>query len=117
MKWFAETTVWTDAAVNNGIYLLDDSKSKMYAFRSFGTGNIKVFQNPIRIDVRGRKFVANVEQFVVNTPDEMSTGHVTQVKGSKGNIYQVTELDGVRSCTCSGFKFRSNCAHIKGIAI
>ena len=56
MKWFAETTDYRDS-VPNGIYLLDDSKSKMYAFRARGTEAIKVFKNPIRMDMRGRKFV------------------------------------------------------------
>ena len=50
MKWFAETTDYRDNTPN-GVYLLDDGKSKMYAFRPFGTGAIKVFKNPIRIDV------------------------------------------------------------------
>ena len=58
MKWFAETTDWKDA-IKNGVYLLDDSKSKMYAFRSPVTNSIKVFRNPIRMDMRGRKFMVN----------------------------------------------------------
>ena len=53
MKWFAETTDYRDS-VPNGIYLLDDGKSKMYAFRARGTEAIKVFKNPIRMDMRGR---------------------------------------------------------------
>ena len=55
MKWFAETTAYKDS-VPNGIYLLDDSKTKMYAFKPRGTGEIKTFKNPIRIYVRWRKF-------------------------------------------------------------
>ena len=44
MKWFAETTVWHDTTIPNGVYLLDDGKSKMYAFRPRGTGEIKSVQ-------------------------------------------------------------------------
>jgi len=37
------------------------------------------------------------------------------VQGSKGDVYRVTELRGEWSCTCSGFKFRGDCRHIKGV--
>ena len=35
-----------------------------------------------------------------------------QVKGSKDNVYTVTEDHGRWSCTCTGFEFRHNCKHI-----
>jgi hypothetical protein len=38
MKWFAETTEWPDAKSDNHIYLLDDSKSKMFAYVKHGKG-------------------------------------------------------------------------------
>ena len=114
MKWFAETTDYKDS-VPNGIYLLDDSKSKMYAFKAKGTEAIKVFKNPIRIDVRGRKFAVNSVQFKTQLKEEEPEGKVYKVKGSKGDIYQVTELNGNLSCTCSGFKFRGDCKHVKSI--
>ena len=114
MKWFAETTVWRDATPN-GIYLLDDSKSKMYAFRPFGTGAIKVFRNAIRIDTRGRKFVVNPVQFKTQLKEPEPEGRVIEVQGSKGDIYRVTELNGNYSCTCSGFKFRGDCKHVKSV--
>lgn len=113
MKWFAETTEWSDARTPNGVYLLDDSKSKMYAFRPFGgSGSITVFKNPIRIDVRGRKFRVNDVQFNVGVEEEQPEGRVWTVKGSKGDEYQVSESNGEYSCTCSGFKFRSKCRHV-----
>jgi hypothetical protein len=40
--------------------------------------------------------------------------HEWKVKGSKGDIYTVREIDMVYSCTCIGFKFRI-CKHILGI--
>jgi hypothetical protein len=114
MKWFAETTDYKDA-VPNGIYLLDDAKAKMYAFRARGTGDIKVFQNPIRIDTRGRKFVINSEQFATGVKEPEPLGRTWAVKGSKGDEYKVSELNGNYSCTCSGFKFRGACRHAESI--
>jgi hypothetical protein len=115
MKWFAETTVWSDTAMPNGVYLLDDGKSKMYAFRPQGTGDIKVFKNPIRIDTRGRKFMVNPVQFATGLKEPEPLGRTWIVKGSKGDEYRVTELNSNYSCTCSGFRFRGNCKHIKNI--
>ena len=110
MKWFAETTDWKDA-IKNGIYLLDDGKSKMYAFRSPVTNSIKVFRNPIRMDMRGRKFMVNPVQFKTELTEP--EGRVWNVTGSKGDTYQVNEVRGDWSCSCSGFKFRGECKHVK----
>lgn len=114
MKWFAETTNYGDA-VPNGIYLLNDSKDKMFAFRPRGTGEIKVFRNPIRIDLRGRKFVINAEQFAVDVAAEVPEGRSWTVRGSKGDEYRVTEHNGNIDCTCSGFRFRGKCRHAESI--
>ena len=115
MKWFAETTDYRDS-VPNGIYLLNDSKDKMYAFKARGTEPIKVFKNPIRIDLRGRKFVVNPVQFKTKLKEPEPEGRVWTVKGSKGDVYKVSELNGNYSCSCSGFKFRSKCRHIEQFA-
>lgn len=116
MKWFAETTDYKDS-VPNGIYLLDDSKSKMYAFKPKGTGEIKTFKNPIKIDTRGRKFVINPVQFKTKLKEEEPEGRYWIVKGSKGDEYKVTELNGNLSCSCSGFKFRGKCKHADSIEL
>jgi len=116
MKWFAETTDYRDS-VPNGVYLLDDSKSKMYAFRPGHKGSeVKVFANPIRIDIRGRKFKLNSVQFKTALKEEEPEGRTIEVTGSRGDIYRVTELNGNWSCTCSGFKFRSKCRHIEQLS-
>ena len=114
MKWFAETTDYKDS-VPNGIYLLDDAKAKMYAFKARGTGDIKVFRNPIRIDTRGRKFVINPVQFKTKLREEAPQGRYWIVKGSKGDEYKVTEHRGDFQCTCSGFRFRGACKHVENI--
>ena len=116
MKWFAETTDYRDA-VPNGIYLLDDSKSKMYAFKACGAETIKVFKNPIRIDVRGRKFVINPVQFKTRLQEEEPEGRSWTVKGSRGDEYKITENGGDFQCTCSGFRFRGACKHIESIRV
>ena len=115
MKWFAETTEWADAKSANHIYLLDDSKSKMFAYVKHGRGLPEKFSKPIRIDIRGRKFKLNPEQFAIDVEAEVPEGRVIEVTGSKGDVYKVTELRGAWSCTCSGFKFRGDCRHIKGV--
>ena len=115
MKWFAETTDWKDT-VANGIYLLDDSKTKMYAFRPRGTGDIKVFKNAIKIETRGRKFVVNTVQFETKLKEDEPEGRTWTVKGSKGDEYKITDVNGNLSCTCSGFRFRGDCKHVKGLA-
>ncbi len=115
MKWFLETTDWKDTTPN-GVYLLDDSKTKMYAFRSHGgKGSIKVFKNPIKIDVRGRKFQVNPVQYKTKVEPEVSEGRTWTVKGSKGDEYKVTEHSGDFQCTCSGFRFRGACKHVESI--
>jgi hypothetical protein len=114
MKWFVETTQYADN-IANGMYLLDDAKSKMYAFRPAG-GEIKTFRNPIRIDTRGRKFVVNPVQFKTKLKEPEPEGRYWIVKGSKGDEYRVTENRGEWSCSCSGFKFRGQCRHITELA-
>lgn len=114
MKWFAETTDYRDTTPN-GIYLLDDSRTKMYAFRPQATDKIKVFKNFIRIDTRGRKFVVNPVQFKTQLKEAEPEGRTWTVKGSKGDEYTVTDVNGNFSCTCSGFRFRGDCRHIKSV--
>ena len=114
MKWFAETTQYNDS-IANGVYLLDDAKSKMYAFRPAG-GGIKTFRNPFRIDTRGRKFVINPIQFKTQLKEPEPEGRYWIVKGSRGDEYRVTENRGEWTCTCSGFKFRGQCRHITELA-
>lgn len=114
MKWFAETTDYRDTTPN-GIYLLDDTKTKMYAFRSRATDKIKVFKNFIRIETRGRKFVVNPVQFETKLKEEESPGRTWTVKGSKGDEYTVRDVNGNLSCTCSGWRFRGDCRHVKSV--
>jgi len=54
-------------------------------------------------------------QFKVDVEAEVPEGRVIEVQGSKGDVYRVTELRGEYSCTCSGFKFRGDCKHVKSV--
>ena len=114
MKWFAETTDWKDAAPNH-VYLLDDAKSKMFAYVPTGATKPTVFKAPIRIDIRGRKFKLNPVQFKTELKEPEPEGRTWTVKGSKGDEYKITEVNGNLSCTCSGFRFRGDCRHVKSI--
>ena len=113
MKWYSETTAYSDG-IANGTYLLDDGKTKLYAYVKPGATEPKQFKNPIKIDTRGRKFVVSSTQYKIVTKEEFE-GRTWQVQGSKGDVYRVTEVNGNFSCTCSGFRFRGDCKHVKGL--
>jgi hypothetical protein len=87
----------------------------MFAYVKFGRGLPEKFSKPIRIDIRGRKFKVHPVQFTIDVEAEVPEGRVIEVHGSRGDVYRVTELRGEYSCTCSGFKFRGDCRHIKGV--
>lgn len=46
------------------------------------------------------------------TPKKVFKPGNWKVKGSKGDSYTVTSLDGQWNCTCPGFGFRRKCKHI-----
>lgn len=114
MKFYQETTQWnTDTP--NGIYLLNDSKTKMYAFIRAGSKSVFKFKNPIQIDTRGRTFkeVKNTFKFKIEEP--ASSNPRWEVQGSKGDKYIVERTENGLICTCSGFKFRGKCRHLSMI--
>jgi hypothetical protein len=116
MKFYQETTKWS-TAVANGIYLLNDSKTKVYAFVAAGQKSAKVFKGPLSIDTRGRTFVAVNGRYGVDLKeDKPVTGNLQwSIVGSKGDRYTVEKTDNGFVCSCSGFKFRGNCRHVKEV--
>lgn len=111
MKFFKETTDW-QTPTKNHIYLLSNDKSKMYAYVRAGSDSVFKFAKPIRFDTRGRKFLQVKNNW--NFKLEEDTGNPTwQVQGSKGDIYTIEQTDNGFSCSCSGFRFRGNCKHVK----
>jgi hypothetical protein len=111
MKIIEEITDWdTEYAVPNHVYVVNDSKDKMFAYVAVGSVCVKEFNKPIKFSVSRRKFkeVANTWGYTV---DEQPAGRTWTVAGSKGAEYTVTELDGAKTCNCPGFRFRGACKH------
>lgn len=113
MKFYQETTNWRDD-IPNGIYLLNDSKSKMYAFIRAGSKSVFKFKNPIQIDTRGRTFKEVKNTFGYKLEAE-NDNPKWQVRGSKGDVYTVERTENGLSCSCTGFKFRGKCKHLTQI--
>lgn len=110
MKFYQETTNWKDS-IPNGVYLLDDAKSKMFAYVKPGSNAVFKFKNPIRIDTRGRTFKAVANTFNYSIEEE-DADQKWEIKGSKGDIYVVRKVENQYNCSCSGYKFRGKCKHI-----
>lgn len=118
MKYFLETTVWSNSTAPNHVYYLSDNKTHMVGYIKAGDTELFKFKNPIRIDTRGRKFqlldrVAESDSvyFKVDTPQPS----VIMVEGSKGKQYQVTKKGTRYTCSCPGFVFRNKCKHVDTI--
>lgn len=115
MQFFQETTKYKEA-IPAGIYLLNDSKTRMYAFIPAGSDSVKTFKAPITISTRGRTFKSVPNTFNYIIPEKQPSKNPTwEVKGSKGDIYIVEKSEHGMICSCSGFKFRGKCKHISEI--
>lgn len=86
-------------------YLLDGTN--LVAYIKSGEQKPFYFKNPIKgFDKRGRKFEkTDSKSFKVKVKSDL-----IEVKGSKGNSYQVDPE--AHTCTCPGFTFRGSCKHI-----
>lgn len=114
MKWYQEVTQWGDGVDRNHCYLMNDSRSKMYAFEPTN-GELKVFRSAIKIDIRGRKFVPIADRWNVKITTEAPTGDTWTVTGSRGDQYQVNRQAAAWRCTCTGFRYHGRCRHIDQI--
>ena len=99
----------------NGTYLLNDSKTKMYAYVRPGATEVKQFKNPITIDARGRNFVLVNNTFGFKISESVAQNPRWEVVGSKGEIYIVEKTETSYNCSCAGFRFRGDCKHVKQI--
>jgi hypothetical protein len=117
MNFFQETTEWVTATPNH-IYLLNDSKDKMYAYVVQGTNTVREFKTPIRFDARRRRFVAvkNQWNYVIPKEKPKQSSSIWTVAGSKGNSYTVEMVGQQLVCSCPGFKYRSKCRHVEEIS-
>jgi len=114
MKWYQEITVWADKTPNH-VYLLNDSRTRMYAYVPAGSATPQEFKKPLQIDIRGRKFKLSEKTFDLRIKESGAT-KVFEAIGSRGETYCVTEDQGKWSCTCKGFQFRGHCRHITQFA-
>jgi len=113
MKFFKETTNDWSTPTPNHTYLLSTDKSKMYGYIKSRSGDTFTFKKPLNFDARRRTFVEVKELGEINLDE--APGETWKVDGSKGNSYVVQKIENVYTCTCSGFKFRGECRHIKSI--
>ena len=110
MKILQEVTEWSDR-IPNHIYILNDSKDKMYGYIKAGTTTVNEVKKPYRFDTRGRKFKEIPNIYNYSRSEDKPEGFVKIVIGSKGERYTITENAGVRQCTCPAHKFRGQCKH------
>lgn len=120
MKYFEETTTWTDTKVVNHVYYMKDDKSAAVGYLKFGKGKLEKFKTPIKLDLRGRKFVELKDK--KGEPDTVYFGKkeepkkdVITVQGSNGKEYFIEKVGTKYTCTCPGFVFRHKCKHIEGM--
>lgn len=113
MKVLKETTQWLSSTPNH-VYFVDDSRSKMFGYVPANANQAQRFSKPMPFSARGRQFKEVKNQW--NFAAEVDAARIWSVKGSKGDKYTVSEQDGVLSCSCSGFRFRGDCRHVKEIA-
>jgi hypothetical protein len=112
MKFYQEVTADWSVDISNHIYLLNDSRDRMRGYVPSGTDKLILFKNALPFDVRRRK-IKQVENRWNWVDDSVSSEKTWKVSGSRGDIYTVTETETGLTCSCSGFKFRGQCRHIK----
>ena len=100
-----EITKWKDNTPNH-TYVVSDDKWTMFGFIPSGETKKVMFKAPMRFNTKGREFK------ILNHKEEKNVKSWT-LKGSKGDIYIVTEENGQLSCTCPGFQFRGRCRHLE----
>ena len=106
MEALREVTVWEGVTRQpNHIYLLDGDR--VMAYIKFGEGQPEYLSGKIKIDRRGRKFVAADKSLFKQAKENTN---VRTVQGSKGQTYQVNDEEG--TCSCPGFTFRGACKHL-----
>ena len=102
-----ETTDWGDTPVTNGIYHVNDA-GHLVGYETPKNG-YKKFSKPMKGFSKARRTFEIVGTY--EDEDEVSNAKTWKFEGSKGNIYVVTDEDGIIKCTCPGFTFRGKCKH------
>jgi len=112
MKVFEEITQW-DTATPNHVYLMNDSKEKIYAYVRASDRAVFHFDKPIKIDARGRKFREVENTWGFDLEAKKSKIPQWQFAGSRGDTYVVQLVEDQLQCSCPGFTFRGDCKHVK----
>jgi hypothetical protein len=99
-----EVSVWSESYDLNHIYLLNDSMTKVYGYIRNRDLKPTLFGGPRDFNTKYRKF--EVLERIKEEEDRI------EVRGSKGDIYYVSEDNGQYKCTCVGFKYHGTCKHI-----
>jgi hypothetical protein len=114
MKFFRETTADWASPTPNHVYLLNNTKDKMYGYIKAGTDEVTVVKKAYRFDARRRTF-AEVKELGEIDLDTVK-GETWEVAGSNGARYIVQKIDNMLKCNCPGYTFRGDCKHVKEIA-
>jgi hypothetical protein len=120
---YKEITEWNEPefVVPNHTYLFD-GKSNILAYARESDGEIKVFNKPIPMDTRRRKFVKvkhdalDAYGATVVLKDENPSDYPNwQVKSDSGKTYIVELIGEKYHCNCVGYAYRGSCKHSKQI--
>ena len=104
MEVLKETTLW-ETGTPNHTYLVEGDKTIGYLKNH--ELPVIMFRHPMRFDRRYRKF-----EVIRDNPFQIEdNASVKIVKGSKGQSYTVNLDEG--TCTCTGFRFRGDCKHVR----
>jgi len=114
MKFFRETTADWASPTPNHVYLLNNTKDKMYGYIKAGTDEVTVVKKAYRFDARRRTF-AEVKELGEIDLDTVK-GETWNFTGSKGDTYIVQKIDNMLKCSCPGFTYRGDCKHVKEIS-
>jgi hypothetical protein len=116
---YKEITEWDNSefVVPNHTYLFD-GKSNILAYARESDGEIKVFNKPMPMDTRRRKFIKvkhkALDEYgatvVIDVPNLENTPHWS-VKSDSGKTYTVTLESGKYQCNCVGYSYRGKCKH------
>jgi hypothetical protein len=121
---YQEITEWSDAPSKscNHTYLFD-GKSNALAYAKNGSNDIFIFNAPLAIDTRRRKFVkvkhAGLDAYgatVVVDPPKLDNVPHWFVKSDSGKTYTVSLVSGKYQCTCVGYSYRGKCKHSESVA-
>ena len=121
---YKEVTEWDNSefVVPNHTYLFD-GKSNILAYAIEGTDEITVFNKPLKMDTRRRKFEkvkhTGLEilagTFQLESKPTQSDYPNWKVKSDSGKEYTVELISGKYHCNCVGYGYRGKCKHSESI--